>query len=1316
MNYIYTERTKHLSGYLSGPFIYDLIIDLLEIALLKADKTGGITPNILDIVKKSKQEFLSFYDVINGTQIINRDSKGNTIYITRGGKKVPETDTFTFSGMASKNLLHQMFTRVLPSFIKFFNISVEKGYIKESQKNQIIRKISQMSQIVKNAGTGQSENIEIDTTEGTIFDRIKILESRETATEAVKLVSDLFNLKSAHGVNPVKKLYNETFRVFSKLKEFILQVEKHENNIENIDKPLTERIKSIKFSDDDDNKLAKDETRLKEFEDFKRKKLIRGDELQEEIKQKIINEKQSEFDKITDKNKKKKFRDDIKKQIKDAQEKIREEIDNEIKEEEDKLFLQVPNEIIPRKVDHIDRNHNYDLPGFAESFMRDEQTGKKASAKDVDARKKDLDIISQQTGVDLSGLKEQRHFFGYTKVFNKIMEYIIKDKGSGILKALSSHQQNDLQSYFTFRKAYNFVGQDYWFDPEDPYNIEKYFFRVPEAFLLREICKARELLIGKRMSYGTNILYDDFIYLLRLFLNKNVKEKSTLQSIDFQGLFKQEISELEKQIIEIKKRDPRGLNKEKVVKVDFNESDINRITKLVKAYFKELNVDVRATTSAAERVTKKEAALKRSKEIQLMKEKGERELSKKDISDYERGIRDLEKELETLDNNENDMLYDMLSVDKIDNDIDNYNKELEDLVDFAQNNTRVIQLTKNKNLLSPKISPKPTSDSETKKIMSRILNRDTSQISSEDIDIAKKIFAQDNNSFFNRKTFLIDYIDLLKGLQIRTIANPKTIHVTEPVDIPKNINNKKAIDEFLKKIIKKSSKFTEEEYEAAKNALKTVDDNTIDKTFFKSVYYILLKQKKAELELSRIEKLKKIEGKEIEISDIMSPLSNDKYSNRIYLQMTDLSQEIKFSYKVTGIKLDLKPKNEDDKTSDGEYVIYVSRKDFDEFVKLNEYLLDTKNKNPSLAKEIVLEDNDLNVSDNIPVLKGYYSSRFESANLFDPEGLPYDLATAYARSSSTKASILTGKNTESKIREKISKTQAEQRETRLKLLSRARKRRDLIKKRTDFLAGIKQKEKITNKFLEKAKELLNTFNVMSEKLSISIDTKSVASEINAYDSSINMEDKIVSSKESKKLAEKIRKMFFDMYNSVTEIRKKMLAEQLNIIKDILVNKKINFLKYRFDKPNPPKIIFDAVKYDGGYESSYSSLSETFNDSIFKYIKFKFTEQDPNKKQNINLIRIREINDKNNLFMNVIDSTNQLLNLISTPEIEEQYSRDSSRGMRLDKGNSQLESKSVVPLKVAILIQEEGNKYKKVEILKPTKFNIVKEVIKRNEIK
>jgi hypothetical protein len=238
---------------------------------------------------------------------------------------------------------------------------------------------------------------------------------------------------------------------------------------------------------------------------------------------------------------------------------------------------------------------------------------------------------------------------------------------------------------------------------------------------------------------------------------------------------------------------------------------------------------------------------------------------------------------------------------------------------------------------------------------------------------------------------------------------------------------------------------------------------------------------------------------------------------------------------------------------------------------------------------------------------------------------------------------------------------------------------------------------------------------MADKLSLEMDTSKIKAAILEYDKLISFEDKITGSKEIKKTAAKIRTMFFNLYNSIGEIRKKRLAEELKDVKNIIINKKITFLKYVFEKSNPPRIVFDSDKYGGSYEKSYSDLCQEFNENISKYYKFKFTEQDPNKKQNINFIVIKEINEKNMLFISIIDITSQILNLVSTPEVDEQYSRDSSRGMRIDK-DIQGESNSGITHKRAILIQENGNKYKKIEFVKSNKFSILKEVLKSNEIK
>jgi hypothetical protein len=55
--------------------------------------------------------------------------------------------------------------------------------------------------------------------------------------------------------------------------------------------------------------------------------------------------------------------------------------------------------------------------------------------------------------------------------------------------------------------------------------------------------------------------------------------------------------------------------------------------------------------------------------------------------------------------------------------------------------------------------------------------------------------------------------------------------------------------------------------------------------------------------LQGLEKFKETSEKELLVSDLGSNVSTNMYSNRLYLQVTDLSQEIKFSHKVTGLSM-----------------------------------------------------------------------------------------------------------------------------------------------------------------------------------------------------------------------------------------------------------------------------------------------------------------------------------------------------------------------------------------------------------------------------
>lgn len=1185
--YTYFEKTENIPGYRPSTFVFDLVLRLLEIAKIKAPNASYLE----GVVERSKSEFIEIINIINGTRIPRRDKNGDIIYKKTKDGLVPQEDTIFFQNIATKNLLENVFTRLLPTFLVFIGQIKDRGYINESQLANIVKVSGDLNQMYKNP-KNTSDNLEklenhLSFSITTVYNRELVLEDAE---DAVYLVEQLFDRKTAKKNDHDKKMYNETFRIFKKLKEYVEKIKESEGKAEEI----------ILTQDEDD--LLSDDAGLQKINP----------------KQKVI-----------------------------------------------------------RKI-HGTKTQNFELPDFAKTFTRDPETGKYAYLRDVDSRKKRIVSIGTEKGIDISGLAEQRDFFGYTKVFNEIMNKIIEHKKDGTLRTLSSDDKRDLQSYFAGRKPFIqtkaetqkiFGGQAEvsWYDRIDPFNESKWFFRKPEGILLKAICQLRVIATGKRFSYDIDLIYDDFIYLLRTFLNGNVKT-STGKEISLE----------------------RGAD---------NEGQ--KMKEVVTQYIKEGNIEIRGETSKAEKFTKKEAALQRSIEIEKQKESGERALSKKDISSYEKKIKQLGDELESVTRAESELLTDIFSLEKMEDDSELQLKEYEDLEEFAQDNIRIINIKKTKNLITPKISPKPSSDIEIKKILSRILKRDTNEITADDIRISKEIFTQDSNTYFNRKAFLIDYIQKLKGQGMT--AN--SITVTEPIPMPKKINDKKQITEFLKKIfLTKNYAFSDEEIEAAKNVLKTVEDATIDKNYFKVVYDVLLKEKVAELELARLEQFKQTAEKELLITDI-SDLTTNMYSNNLYLKMTDLSQEIKFSNKVSGIVMILKPENKKDNRSSGEFIIYVSRKNMDEFLKLNPYLVDLKNKNPLNDRQLIIEEKDMYVTDNIPVVRGTYDATFLASPMLSAKD-QYDIKAGFLRSTTGRKDILSGGMTVDKMLDLARVAGKEKSRLKKELLVRARNRALQMRRRESILAGKAPKKRITNNYLKTAQSLLEFFE--KQKTILKLDTKLIIDAIKEYDNIINEDQKIIAPKVREKAANEIRVQFKNLYKSLAEQKNQLISDNLMIIKDNIVKRKLTFLKLKIVSNKSPVILFDKVKYDGYYENSYTDLQLRFNDLFQRYYEFAFT------KPNTLVDALNQIEEASKIFNSLIKTLIELVNLISTPEIEEQYGGRSTKGMRLEKPIDE----NVTSTYNVVKVKEFGSKYKKVQLIKNTlnKVNILEEIIKENEIK
>jgi hypothetical protein len=244
------------------------------------------------------------------------------------------------------------------------------------------------------------------------------------------------------------------------------------------------------------------------------------------------------------------------------------------------------------------------------------------------------------------------------------MDKIIEQKKSGALRTISSDDRRDLQNYFAGRKPFAVsLVETSWYDRFDPYNESKWFFRKQEAALLKVICQARVIATGKRFSYDVELIYDDFIYLLRTFLNGNVKTSGGTEISLEQGA----------------------------------TNDSQKIKEVVTQYTREGNLFIRGETSSAERYTKKAAALQRSIELEKKKQSGEKPLSKKDEMDYERKIKQLKDELDSVMRGESELLTDILSLEKMREEDSEFEiKELEDLENFAVENIRIINIKKTK--------------------------------------------------------------------------------------------------------------------------------------------------------------------------------------------------------------------------------------------------------------------------------------------------------------------------------------------------------------------------------------------------------------------------------------------------------------------------------------------------------------------------------------------------------------------------------------------------------------------------------------------
>jgi hypothetical protein len=316
----------------------------------------------------------------------------------------------------------------------------------------------------------------------------------------------------------------------------------------------------------------------------------------------------------------------------------------------------------------------------------------------------------------------------------------------------------------------------------------------------------------------------------------------------------------------------------------------------------------------------------------------------------------------------------------------------------------------------------------------------------------------------------------------------------------------------------------------------------------------------------------------------------------------------------------------------------------------------------------------------------------------------YDIKAGYLRSSSSRREFSTSGMTLDKMLDLAKLAGSEKTRIKKELLTRARKKSNQMKRRLAILAGEKPKKRITNNYLKASRSLLELFE--KQKAVLSLNTKSVEESIKEYDQIINDDQKIVGPKVREKAANEIKKGFSELYKKTNEQKNKLVSDNLKSIYKIINERRLNFLRLVFKDNAPPKLVFDSVKYDGSYENSYFDLQDRFNSLFEKYHSFVFS------KPNTLLEGLNQIQSATKIFNSLLGALVEIVNLISTPEIEEQYGGRSARGMRLERPLDE----SVKLIQEAVKVREVGSKYQKIQILKPTKISILEETLRRNEIK
>jgi hypothetical protein len=1320
--YLYFEKTGNLPGFEPNEFIYNLVLAMLNITKTVNPKASNLIP----IVERTIYDYKKIYERINKSKIYEYDASGNKIpvkdssgkqEINEIGEPVYKGETITYQNYAAKKLASTFFAKLFPTFVYFLQTIEERNYVVESFKNnKLVKIIGILNQMYAKQDDeldklmskldNISDNIEVSMR---YFDRDYIQNGtykydddngvthvRHVHQDVVNLISELFDRKSSKALHPDKKMYNEGFRLFLKLGEYSEKISEQDGVLPKL---TEEEIKYLY----DNKKLGTKLSKLS-LDELKKKGLERIDLNDDEYADYAI-ANQEEIN-------------EIRRQIQLKQTQLSNTDDlaqkNQLKLEINKLMNQFKESFVSPEIDNLqvaervahtgNRGQNFQLPGFMSPILQiGGKTAYRTKSREV---QKDIVDIGAIKGVDTTSVKENREFFGRTRVFNDFMKKIIKQRKKGILKAYNDSNDRvkaNLTKYFTrqspffaeYNKIYpeaspkrlfwfNYKGDNFWYNPEDPHNQNLHFFKREEALLIDSILKNRNISVGAEGAYDLDLVYNDFIYLLRIILNGNLKNTEGKE----------------------------------VTFIQAAENDGKLINKLVSNYVKENDAGIKDLTSGLyQDFTSKIGAKKRSEAREIQKQEGKIPFSKSEERKRERQIDLLLNKFEILGDKESQEITRALTLDKMEDNPSFYKDEKAEILDFFINNVKIIKIKKSQNLLSPKISNKPTTDSEMRSILSKILKKKSNEVTQRDFEIAREIFNSDSNSYFNRQSFMFDYINMIKNDLTKIEAKITSITVPDATFKKPDINDKQRITDFLKKMISSKLKVTDREIEIAKTAFNQDENDVISRELFRALYNYYDEKNTLDIEIEKLDEFKKLKEKEILIGDILSPLSTNAYSNILYLQMTDLRKEIKFSHKKTDLVMQLKPSNDSDPNSGGVFTIGINKDSLSDFLSLNEYLIDEKEISPLTGQKLYLEN--INVDDFIKLIKGTYDVEFKKSS---SELSIDDISDIYDKQRITALELKAGQKIED-IKQEISNIQKQKSET-LRSIANARLRHRKFDDRLNVLSGKGLDAKIEDDFYIKANTFLTHLKEFKNTKMINFDLSELQKIIDEYKKTINFEKGVTGSEAIRKSAKEVKVEFAKVFNSINPKKGELINKYMIDIFNTIKTRKIKFLQY---KSNPTdgtnKFVFSSSLYGGSLEDSYLKLISTFNKSFNEYINFKFTPK-PSYIELFNELRLQS-----ETFIQIIDSLEQIFNLIKNDNtmLGEGFNKYEYRNKKLYSIEENFNEKEYIPLKMtrlynenyeSFLVEEKNSKYKKVEYskMKPNKFTILHEITKSNEIK